>query len=183
MLIFIPKKIEVGYQERKDTYSGKLAYVIYYDEKDKLRKEPSWSRWRNNEINPNTFKNVPTEGFVLNKKVWDYSGSWGNQRQAYTRIYDPRGFEFEIEIENLLYILENSNCLKGKGLEGEFVYSRDGKELVLLPVGCKEYRDCVEYTEAQSTKVTKNDMVEGCINKMRYMTNVIYLGRNFWFKK
>ena len=31
--IFIPKKINVGYQNRSDTYTGKLAYVIYYDEK------------------------------------------------------------------------------------------------------------------------------------------------------
>ena len=43
---FIPKKIKVGFQERKDTYSGKLAYVIYYDEKNNLRKEQSWNSWR-----------------------------------------------------------------------------------------------------------------------------------------
>ena len=30
--IFIPQKINVGYQNRSDTYTGKLAYVIYYDE-------------------------------------------------------------------------------------------------------------------------------------------------------
>ncbi len=37
--IFIPKKLKVGYQYRDDTFTGKLAYVIYYDEKNKLRKE------------------------------------------------------------------------------------------------------------------------------------------------
>lgn len=26
--IFVPTKINVGFQERKDTYTGKLAYVI-----------------------------------------------------------------------------------------------------------------------------------------------------------
>lgn len=31
--IFVPTKINVGFQERKDTYTGKLAYVIYFDEK------------------------------------------------------------------------------------------------------------------------------------------------------
>ena len=44
--IFIPTKINVGFQERKDTYTGKLAYVIYFDEKGKLRKETSWQGWR-----------------------------------------------------------------------------------------------------------------------------------------
>ena len=44
--IFIPKIINVGYQNRSGTYTGKLAYVIYYDEKGKLRKEASWNNWR-----------------------------------------------------------------------------------------------------------------------------------------
>lgn len=39
--IFIPTKINIGFQERSDTYTGKLAYVIYFDEKGKLRKETS----------------------------------------------------------------------------------------------------------------------------------------------
>ena len=66
--IFIPKRINVGYQNRLDTYTGKLAYVIYYDEKGTLRKETSWNGWRDKDI-PNTeFDNVPTEGFVFNKK-------------------------------------------------------------------------------------------------------------------
>ena len=29
MSIFIPNKINVGYQNREGTYTGKLAYVIY----------------------------------------------------------------------------------------------------------------------------------------------------------
>lgn len=40
--IFLPKKISVGYNERSDTYTGKLAYIIYTDEKGVLRKETSW---------------------------------------------------------------------------------------------------------------------------------------------
>ena len=34
--IFIPKRINVGYQNRSGTYTGKLAYIIYYDEKGTL---------------------------------------------------------------------------------------------------------------------------------------------------
>lgn len=58
--IFIPKVINVGYQKRSDTYTGKLAYVIYYDEKNKLRKEASWQNWRDKEIPNDEFENVPT---------------------------------------------------------------------------------------------------------------------------
>jgi len=31
--IFIPKKIKIGFNERSDTYTGKLGYVIYHDGK------------------------------------------------------------------------------------------------------------------------------------------------------
>ena len=31
----IPKQLKIGYQERKDTFSGKLAYVTYIDKKGK----------------------------------------------------------------------------------------------------------------------------------------------------
>ena len=37
----IPDIINVGYQERNGTYTGKLAYVVYTDSKGKLRKENS----------------------------------------------------------------------------------------------------------------------------------------------
>ena len=78
--IYVPKKIKVGFNNRNDTYTGKLAYIIYYDEKGKLRKETSWNSWRDKSIDPEEYDNEPTSGFVLNKKVGDYSGSWGNHR-------------------------------------------------------------------------------------------------------
>ena len=103
--IYVPQKIKVGFDNRKDTYTGKLAYVIYYDEKGKLRKEASWNSWRNKSIDPVEYENEPTSGFVLNKKVGDYAGDWGAHRQAYCRIYDPRGFEFNtFHNHYLLYI-------------------------------------------------------------------------------
>lgn len=146
--MFIPKKIKVGYQTRSNTYTKKLAYVIYYDESGKLRKENSWNSWRDESIDVDDFDNVPTSGFVLNKKVGGYSTGW-NHRMTYTRVYDPRGFEFEITVENLLYILENCNSIKGKGLEGEFVYGWDGKDLILIPVGSPDY---VKYKEKTDLK-------------------------------
>lgn len=136
--IFIPEKINVGFQDRDGTYTGKLAYVIYFDEKGKLRKEASWNSWRDNNIENAIYENAPTSGFVLNKKAGGYSTGW-NHRQTYVRVYDPRGFEFEITVPNLLYILENTNSIKGKGLEGDFVYGWDGKDLVLMPTTSPDY--------------------------------------------
>ena len=176
--IFVPKKINVGYQERSGTYTGKLAYVIYYDEKGKLRKEASWNSWRDQNIPNDEFDNVPTEGFVLNKKVGDYSNGW-DHRQAYCRVYDPRNFEFEITIENLLYILENTNSIKGKGLEGEFVYGWDGKDLVLMPVDAPDYKEISAYNKIvhNNESIKAKDLIVGATYLTKDNQERIYMGK------
>lgn len=176
--IFIPKTINVGYQNRSGTYTGKLAYVIYYDEKGKLRKEASWNSWRDEKIPNEEFDNVPTTGFVLNKKVGDYSSGW-DHRQAYCRVYDPRNFEFEITIENLLYILENANSIKGKGLEGEFVYGWDGKDLVLMPVESPDYKQITEYNKIvhNNQSIKAKDLIVGATYLTKDNEEWIYVGR------
>jgi hypothetical protein len=172
----IPSVINVGFQDRQDTYTKKLAYVIYTDAKGVLRKQASWDSWRDKKIKPLEFKNEPMSGFVLNKKVGGHKSSW-NFRNAYVRIYDPRDFEFEISVENLLYILQETSAIKGKGLEGEFVYAWHGKDLVLLPVDTDEYKACTNFTKKQVQKVTKAEIKEGYSYLMKDMTNVMYLGK------
>lgn len=178
--IYVPKKINVGYRNRNDTYTGKLAYVIYYDEKGKLRKETSWNSWRDEKIPNNEFENVPTEGFVLNKHAGGVENSWGwNARKSYCRVYDPRGFEFEITIENLLYILENCSSIKGKGLEGEFVYAWDGKDLFLMPVGSPDYKKVNEYSNTinNNQMIKAKDLVVGVTYLTKDNEQWIYMGK------
>ena len=195
--IFIPKRINVGYQNRDDTYTGKLAYIIYYDEKGKLRKETSWNSWRNKDIPNDEFENVPTEGFVLNKKAGDYS-TGQDHRHAYCRVYDPRGFEFEISIENLLYILQNTTCIPGKGLQGEFVYGWDGKDLVLMPVDSPDYKQISEFNKIihNNETIKAKDLIIGATYLTKNNENWIYMGKfeafdywrgtsngkHFWFR-
>jgi len=176
--IFIAEKIKVGYQKRDDTYSKKLAYVIYYDAKGVLRKENSWESWRDKKIPSNEFENKPLEGFVLNKGVGGARQSYGwNARNEYIRIFDPRGFEIEISIANLLFILQETNSVKGKGLEGEFVYGWAGKDLILLPVSCQEYKECVSFTKLQDNKVSSKDYIIGATYLDKSNHEVVYLGR------
>jgi hypothetical protein len=175
---FIPKRINVGFQERSGTYTGKLAYIIYFDEKGKLRKETSWNSWRHKSIPNEIFENEPTSGFVLNKKVGDYVSDW-NHRQAYVRVYDPRDFEFEITIQNLLYILENATSTKGKGLEGDFVYGWDGKDLVLIPTEAPDYVELVKLNALRHSekKIGARDLKIGATYRTRQNDEWIYMGK------
>lgn len=177
----IPEKINVGFQERKGTYTGRLAYIIYYDNKGVLRKERSWDGWRDKNIPNEEFDNVPTDGFVLNKKVGDYNSRYGG-RSAWIRIYDPRGFEFEISVNNLIFILEECSSIKGKGLEGEFIYAWDRSDLVLLPVHSHEYKMSSEFTALQTKKVGRKDMEEGCLYKTKDNETLMYLGKHEWWE-
>lgn len=179
--IFIPKKLKIGFQKREDTFTKKLAYVIYYDEKNKLRKEQSWNSWRDKKIDPLDYDNVPTSGFVLNKKVGGYKYDW-NVRNTYVRIYDPRGFEFEITIPNLLFILENTNCIKGKGLEGDFVYGWAGAELLLIPTLSPDYVQLAKFNDLRHNKthIKSKDLIIGATYLHKSNEKMIYMGR---FKK
>lgn len=108
----------------------------------------------------------------------DTCSHW-NFRQAYCRIYDPRGFEFEITIENLLYILENTNSIVGKGLEGDFVYGWCGKDMVLLPTNSPDYKDIQEYTNLMysETTITAKDLSIGKTYRGKDNTFYLYLGK------
>lgn len=176
--LYIPENIKVGYQDRKGTYTGRLAYVVYYDHKKVLRKEGSWNSWRDHKIDPSDFTNVPTEGFVLNKGVGGTRESYGwDARNEYIRVYDPRGFEFEISVANLLFILQENSCSPGKGLEGQYVYAWDKKELVLLPANSQDFKSCKEFTTLQSQKVKVKELILGATYQTKNQNNLVYLGR------
>ncbi|HBF0795274.1 TPA: hypothetical protein KNP26_002927 [Clostridioides difficile] len=176
--IFIPKEIIIGFQNRNGTYTGKLAYIIYKDENGKLRKEQSWNSWRDKNIEPLIYKNTPMSGFVLNKKIGGYNTGW-NHRQTYVRIYDSRGFEFEITVENLLYILENTSSIKGKGLEGEFVYGWDGKDLILIPISSPDYKEITEFNKILHNKqiIKAKDLIIGATYRTKQNQTFIYIGK------
>lgn len=178
--IFVAPKIKVGFQNRQGTYTGKLAYVIYYDEKGKLRKEKSWEGWRDKDIPAEEFENVPTEGFTINKDIKRYSGEWFSSTRTMIRVHDPRGFEFEVTTENLIGILMHTDCLR-RGLIGNFVYAWMGTELVLLPTNSEEYQNAVKYTSGLSKKVSAKELVPGLSYKTKREGNVIYIGRMNWY--
>lgn len=179
--LFIPKKIKVGFQKREGTYTGRLAYVIYFDHKGELRKEKSWQTWRDDKIPAEEYDNNPQDGFCLNKDVKRFNWSHFGSNRSYIRMYDPRGVEFEVTPENLIGILTETDCLK-RGLEGKFVYAWKGTELVLLPCGSEEYVKAVEHTERQDQNISARDLKQGCSYTTKKGEEVIYIGRFNWYE-
>lgn len=144
--MFLPKKIKVGFQKREDTYNGQLAYATYVDEQGFVKKESSFERWRDYQIDTEMFDNEPMTGFVMNRRVGGYRTKWGF-RDSYIRVYDPRGFEIEISVDNQLFILEHMNSIIGKGFDGELIYAWADDQLILLPTNSDEYQEIKKKSE------------------------------------
>lgn len=175
--LFMPEILKVGFLRRNDTFDGKLSFIIYYDEKNVLRKEHSWNSWRDEKIEPIEVKNIPTKGFIINKSVQRNNYHFGSGRNM-TRVYDPRGFEFEISADNLHGIIDHSNILMNE-IEVECVYAWDRTDLILLPVNSQQYKDSVAHTNKRNAKsISAKELVVGCEYSMRKEDkNVIYLGK------
>lgn len=179
--LFIPSKLRVGFVNDDSTFTGKLAYVIYYDEKGKIRKETSWNNWRNKTIEALELDNTPMLGYMLNRGVERY-GYHGSGRSM-IRVHDPRDFEFEISIDNLVGILMNNDVSK-RDIQGECVFAWAGPELILLPTNSEEYKSSQRYTEKQSLKVSTKDLIQGATyvkKKDAKKTEYRYLGYFEWF--
>lgn len=178
--LYIPKKIKVGFQKRQDTFSKMLAYIIYYDDKGKLRKETSWENWRDKTIDAHEYDNVPQSGLIINKDIKRYNWSHFSSRKTMIRVYDSRGFEFEITTENLIGVLMHDDVIK-RGLSGDYVYAWDGKELILLPCSSEEYTDSVKFTQLVNSKVSAKDLKEGFRYKTKQEETIVYLGKYNWY--
>lgn len=176
--LIIPPKIRAGFRERNDTYKQVLGFVVRLNEKGEQTNLKAWEGWRDKKMPPKDFANEPTEGFVLNKGVGGARRSYGwNARVEKVRVHDPRGWEIEIDVDNLLNILKECDCSKGKGLEGKFVYAWNKQSLVLLPVGCLDYENSKKFTELQGTGVGVRELVVGTTYTTKKQQDLTYLGR------
>ena len=180
---FIPQKLNVGFCNREDTFTGKLAFITYFDEKGKMRKQTSFDNWRDWDIPTEIYDNTPMEGFVINKTVGGHKSYWWyGFRKSYFRVYDPRGFEFEIAADNLLYILKCSSCDNGE-LHGKFVYAMDGAELVLMPLNSPDYEELEKLNKSRfnKTKITKKNIVVGGTYLAKSGEKLVYLGEHDFY--
>ncbi len=173
--LFIPTKIKVGFQSRNDTFTQKLGYVIPLGEKGQYRKETSWNSWRNETIEPVEFDNEPKMNFVLNKGVKRY-GYWRGSGRSVVRVYDTRDFEFEITVDNLLFILMHADVSK-RDIMTECVYAWDKDKLILLPTNSQEYQESTNYTAQQFNKVSAKTLIPGATYKAKKTDEeLVYLG-------
>lgn len=167
----VPKKLKVGFNEQKSTTNGLIAYVIYYDtQTGKLRKEKSFEQWRSNEIDTIDLDNTPMSGFIFSSSIIRGGHYRFDNKVERVRVYDPRGFDVEITLQNLMYIIEYYNINQTEIL-GKLAYVWYETELVLLPVTSEIYKDSLETTNKFSSKFSLRDLVVGRIYEVKVASN------------
>ena len=104
--------------------------------------------------------NTPRAGFRITDSVKRTYFGGGN---VVWRVFDPDGWEVEIQSNNLMAILQTVDIGKGGEISGKCVWGRDGAHNILLPEISQEYQDAVKAAESvkKPTKLAMKDRVIG----------------------
>jgi hypothetical protein len=89
-------------------------------------------------------ENDPAPGFKITddvKRVY-----WGGGNVVW-RVEDPRGFELEIQSNNLMAIIQSAGVNEGGLIPGQCVWGRSGGDNILLHETSDEYKDAVKAAE------------------------------------
>jgi len=170
MLVF-PDKLVIGFQEREDTYTGKLGFINYRDKNGDLRQEEGFNRWIKGE--PKIFENKPQRGFILNKNKTHYSSYAWNYKRSRVRVYTPFDVEFEIDLDNLMFLLDYTDVSKKEILD-ECVIAFSGNKVKLIPVSSNEYQEHLRKTEKKEKKKQSNESKKDKVFTEKGETDLLY---------
>ena len=180
-VLFIPKKLRIGFKKRPNSADGLLSYVIYFDEKNKIRKETSFLGWIDKTIPTMDLENNEISGFRILTSIKRNPYHFGDATEK-VRIYDPRGFEFEISMSNLIFLFDHGNLIDLE-YKSKCVYSWNKGELILLPVNSLAYKTNVDKLALINNKLKEKDMIIGASYSLKKSNEeLIYLGKYFYLK-
>lgn len=136
--IKFPEKYYVGFQKQRFSREDNFRMLGFAtpntgDYAFKKRKA-SVDGWSEKDLTPLDMDNKPTHGFKIVDAVSRYSTS--NKK---FRVEDPRGFELEIDVYNLLEIIEKHTIVQGTIME-PMLWGRFGGDNYLISGNSAEYK-------------------------------------------
>jgi hypothetical protein len=122
--------------------------------------------------------NKPRSGFRITddiKRVY-----WGGGNVVW-RVYDPEGFELEIQSRNLMAIIQTAGLNEGGVIPGCCLWGRDGKDNILLHEKSEEYKNAIKAAETLKPikHVETSKRIIGTKYLMQGGREGIFLGK-FW---
>jgi hypothetical protein len=174
-------KVYVGFQGRRGVDEVPLGFLTPYtdDQAGQKRRDTvdAWAKGRyggNKTFNSVELDNEPMIGFEVGRSI-RRSGGWNGSGASYVRVKDPRGFELEITIENLVMIM-NENLIDNGEIMAECVWGRDGNRNILLPTNSEPYKASKQMAKSLSEVISLKEVKPGDMIKLIDGTEGMYLG-------
>lgn len=138
----------------------------------------SYGRQKYKDVDHNTkiFDNVPRSGFKITddvKRVY-----WGGGNVVW-RVFDPYGYELEIQSNNLMALIQSCGVEVGGLIPGNCVWGRDGGVNILLHESSEEYKNAIKAAETlkPNKKIPMKDRIVGGKYTLQTGEQGIYLGK------
>ena len=189
----IYSQLYVGIREAKDNNEIPLAFATPYEDNAAGKKRQAtvdtWASpesrvltedrgWVYTRGEPKTriIDNTPRTGFRITDSVKRTYFGGGN---VVWRVFDPDGWEVEIQSNNLMAIIQTVDIGKGGEIGGKCVWGRDGAHNILLPEISQEYQDAVKAAESvkKPAKLSMKDRVIGRTYRLLNGAFGQYLGK------
>lgn len=167
----------VGFTDYR--YEGDVvpfAYMTHYEDNAAGRKRQAqvdgWSRGKMKSV---IIENKPMIGFRVSRGLRRLG--WSHHATS-VRIEDPRGFEVDISVSNMMMLTDN-NLLENGEILRECVWGRDGGMNVLLPVNSQPYLQATENTERMASHVNSRTVQLGDAVLLKNGLKGRYMGSMF----
>lgn len=172
--VFKKNYVGINYGRKCPESGLPLAFLAPYEDNAAGRKRQDtvdqWTKgWYGNSNAKNTTRiedNVGQIGFKISD--WESRHRTNNK---FARLACPNGYELEISMENLIYLLKNTVVSHGV-FDDELVWARDGGNNYLIPLDSAEYKNALH--QGTKLKVTPGGIIHASTGG-RY----IYLGRGY----
>jgi hypothetical protein len=167
-------KLYVGFQKRNTESGSPLGFLTPWGEdaasKGRMATVDKWAS--SSKLKSIVIDNVPVTGF----RISDHArrGGWRGGSTV-IQIEDPRGFELQITVDNMIQIMNNNICVNGE-IQIPCVWGRDGKENILLPINSEPYENAMENTERLKQTVSMRSVKIGNKIEMKDGRVGIYYG-------
>jgi len=177
-------KLYVGYK-KQDKGQVDLGFATPYEDNAAGRRRQetvnSWALgWHNKkpEREATIIDNDLAEGFKITDDIKRVYYGGGN---VVFRVEDPRGFELEIQAQNLMTLIRLVGTNKGGEIPGRCCWGRDGGSNILIHETSEEYKTArLKAEEIKPLQGIKADFKRGDIVILTNGQKAKYLGR-FWF--
>ena len=173
-------KVYVGFQGRRAEDEIPLGFLTpYTDDAAGQKRRDTVDNWARGYGHAKTFNSIeldnePMIGFEVGRSI-RRSGGWNGSGASYVRVKDPRGFELEITIENLVMIM-NDNLIDNGEIMAECVWGREGNRNILLPTNSEPYKASKQMAKSLSEVISLKEVKPGDTIKLLDGTEGVYLG-------